>query len=271
MGLQIRLRTALRITHRISLRASLSVPLSAVPWLRLSALQSRVARLRITLRISAWRKSPPLLCHRTLPCRNRSLDRSRRRQALGMLTDNLLRHFQNFAFSAIGKLAMGLIQGEPECLAHFIAHIRTNLSQPYGSVEEQVEADGLGDMLPATPRADVQISNCRKPEQAQAAYAGFLKHLAIGALLWGFPLVHSALRQREDRAFRTRLRAPRDSVGVDDIRLDNGNLPCSANMPEHDAASRRFVHGFVRGLLASRSGFMHCFLGSRQIGHRWQT
>src|SRR6266545_2643251 len=164
-------------------------------------LRSIAPRCGISRRRCKALRRAALLRHWTRHLRSgRELRRRRGRQPLRLLPNDLLRHLQYLALPAIGELAVGLVQGEPERLAHFIAHLRADLPKPPGLVEKQVKTDGLGDMLAASPGALVEVANGGEAEQQPAAYPGFFEDLAVGALLGCFPLVHAAFGQSKNRA-----------------------------------------------------------------------
>jgi len=163
-----------------------------------------------------------------------------------MFANNLLHHLQHFALAPISELTVSFVEGEPESLTHLIAHVGANLAQTPGRIEEEVKAHGLRDVLATSPGANIQIADGCKPEQTEAMHPGLLEYFSICALLRRLALVNSALGQGKDGTLRSRFGAPRDGIRVDDVGLDDGNLPRSANVPENNSASRRFIHRHLR-------------------------
>src|ERR1700687_2391568 len=92
-------------------------------------------------------------------------------QALGMFANDLLCPLENFALAAIGKLAVGFVEGKPECFAQLVAHVWANRAQAPGCIEKQGEADRLGDVLTASPGAHIKVADRGEPEQTQAMHS----------------------------------------------------------------------------------------------------
>ena len=162
---------------------------------------------------------------------------------------------QHLAFVAVGKLPGRFGERHPERPLDFDPHVGCEVVDLSGDIAHQVEAHDFEDAFAIAPGADIDIFVIDEFGDRFGHDSGLFLYFANGGGLRFFSRIDQSFgkSQHGASALARRLRWLQFS-GVSFLRLDQGNVPDSGNLPKHDSARRNFPRLIAFDLSRQSSG-----------------
>src|SRR5271165_4394000 len=150
----------------------------------------------------------------------------------------------DLTFALIAEGFRGVIQRKPVRLVHLDPHLRRNVAQTAGAVQQQIKADDLEDARVVAPVAHIVILDVGELADQLGAHPSFFADLAQSSLLRLLTVINRALRQSNNASWclPARISLLDGFLRPFHVRLDDRQKPAAAHLPQHHTASRELAH-----------------------------